>query len=205
MRKGFFLVLEGPDLSGKSTQAALLVRRIRRHRRVIHTREPGGTPLAERVRALLLDIRSRVDPLAELLLYEAARAQHVRERVEPALKSGAVVVCERFTMATEAYQGYGRGLPLPLIRRLNMIATGGLRPDLTVLIAPPEASLRRRSRGKKDRLEREPAGFAKRVRTGYRRLARGPKVALVDAAGGPEEVADAVWERVRRTLRVKAS
>lgn len=186
---GAFIVLEGPDKSGKSTQATLLAKALRRRgRTVVHTREPGGTRFAESVRRLVLSPSYRVAPLAELLLYEAARAQHVSEKVAPALKEGKMVLCERYTMATLAYQGYGRGLPLPLIRTLNRIATGGLEPDLTVLLDVPEAAFASRPRRGTDRLELESAAFRRRVRNGYRRLARGARAALVDGTRSVEAV-----------------
>lgn len=199
--KGFFIVLEGSDLSGKSTQAERLVRKLRKNHRVVHTREPGGTPLAETIRRLLLDVRWRIVPMAELFLYEAARAQHTEEKLRPSLEAGAIVVSERYTLATLAYQGYGRGLPLPLLRELNRISTGGLRPDLTLILDLQEPLFRRRSRGHRDRLEREPAAFARKVREGYRRLARQPGVILVDAGRSPDDVAAEIGESVKRVLR----
>lgn len=186
MRKGLFITLEGPEGSGKSTQARLLADSLRRRGlRVAHTREPGGTSIAEAVRRVLLHPGGRVAPMTELLLYEAARAQHIAEVVRPALDRRRTVVCERFTDATEAYQGWGRRLPLSHIRALNRIATGGLRPDLTLLLDVPvrEGLRRARSLRKKltagdrrghrgDRLERESAVFHRRVRKGYLALAR---------------------------------
>ena len=149
MKRGSFIVLEGPDKSGKSTQALLLVKRLRAAgREVVHTREPGGTPLAEAIRRLLLTPGKRVEPMAELLLYAAARAQHVSELIRPALRRGAVVVCERFTMATVVYQGHARGLDLKTIAALNRAATGGLKPDVTVVLDVPETEFHaRRQRG----------------------------------------------------------
>ncbi len=186
MAKGFFITLEGPEGSGKSTQTRLLCGWLRRQGlAVVHTREPGGTRIAEVVRRVLLHPKSRIHPVTELFLYEAARAQHMAEVVRPALSRGRVVVCERFTDATEAYQGWGRGLPLAVIRALNRVATGGLKPHLTLLLdAPARQGLGRaralkkrlaahahRSRGG-DRLEREPLSFHQRVRRGYHALAR---------------------------------
>jgi len=181
-----FITLEGPEGSGKSTQTRLLCDFLRRKGlHVVHTREPGGTSIAEAVRRILLHPSSRIAPMTELLLYEAARAQHIAEIIRPALCHGAVVVCERFTDATEAYQGWGRGLDREEIRALNRIATGDLRPQLTLLLDVPvreglararsldkELSVRaRRTRGG-DRLERESLAFHRRVQKGYRSLAR---------------------------------
>ena len=186
--KGFFIVLEGPDKCGKSTQAALLTRAILNARRkAIHTREPGGAsvPFAEKIRELLLDPDNTVHPLSELLLYEAARVQHVEELVRPAIEKGAVVVCERYTLATLVYQGHARGLDTALVKRLNTIATNGLKPDLTLVLDIPEAQFKKRDPDRElDRFEREPVKFRKRVRDGYRKAAKSePKTEILDATG----------------------
>ncbi len=197
-RRGLFIVLEGPDKCGKSTQARLLARHLQRQgRRFIHTREPGGTSLAESIRRVLLDPRQKVDPLAELFLYEASRAQHTREKILPALKKGSWVLCERYSLATLAYQGHARRLPMPMIRTLDRIATGGLRPDFTIVLDIPESEFAARDRGRKlDRLERESLAFRKRVREGYRRLARTePGCALIN---GRRPLAEVHAEIVRR-------
>lgn len=202
-RRGLFLVLEGPDKSGKSTQAAFLASRLRGlGRGVLHTREPGGGPFAEGVRKLLLDAKLSVHPLAELLLYEASRAQHVHETLNPALRSGAVVICERFTMATLAYQGFARGLPMALVRRLNRVASSGLAPDMTLILDLPEREFHRRDlRREHDRMEREGAAFRRKVRGAYRRLARSePRCVLIDASRSPESVREEIAARVERLL-----
>lgn len=200
LRHGTFIVLEGPDRSGKSTQAALLTRALReRGLEVVHTREPGGTRFAEAIRRVLLDPAHQVTALAELLLYEASRAQHTQEVLRPALTRGTAVVCERYTLATLVYQGAGRGLPVPLIRRLNRIATGGLAPDLTVVLDVPDREFHRRGNGTADRLERESRAFRDRVREGYRRFARrAPRTAVVDATQSREAVHAAIWRLVER-------
>lgn len=203
MPRGSLIVLEGPDKSGKSTQAALLARALKAEgRRVVHTREPGGTSLAEALRAVLLDPAHRVDPLAELLLYEAARAQHTAQVLRPALSRGRVVVCERFTLATLAYQGHARGLGERLVRKLNRIATGGLSPDLTIVLDIPDALFSRRDpRRRHDRLERESARFRRRVRDAYRRLARRePRTRLLDGGLPREQVRRNVLAAVRKVL-----
>jgi dTMP kinase len=180
-RKGLFIVLEGPDKSGKSTQARLLVSALRAKGLVVlHTREPGGTSVAEGVRRVLLDPALTIDPIAELFLYEASRAQHTSEKILPALKAGAVVVSERFTMSTDAYQGVARGLGLKTTTILNRIATGGLKPDITILLDIPVNEFDTRDQGRAlDRLERENAEFRLKVRKGYLKAARADARAVV--------------------------
>ncbi len=179
--KGLFVVLEGPDKSGKSTQARLLADALRgRGKTVLHTREPGGTSVAEGVRRILLDPKLTIDPLTELFLYEASRAQHTAEKIRPALEKGEVVVCERFTMSTTAYQGVARGLGLKVTGALNDFATGGLAPDLTILLDVPVTAFDERDTKRKlDRLERENAEFRRKVRDGYLKAAKADKNALV--------------------------
>ncbi|MBI5202014.1 MAG: dTMP kinase [Elusimicrobia bacterium] len=199
---GRFIVLEGPDRSGKSTQAALLVKALRgRGFPVVHTREPGGTGFAEAVRQVVLDPAHKVKPLAELLLYEAARAQHTEERLRPALADGAIVVCERYTLATLAYQGAGRGLPVALVKKLNRIATGGLRADATIVLDVPDRVFHKRQTAPADRLEAAGRAFRDRVRGGYRRFAKSePRTRVVDATLSVDQVHAAIWERVAKVL-----
>ncbi len=172
---GMFITLEGPDGSGKSTQALLLIRFLKKTGfKVLHTREPGGDRIAESIRRLLLSPLNRIVPEAELFLYWASRAQHVQLIIKPALAKGRVVVCERFGDATLAYQGYGRGVDLGLIRRMNRLSAGGLTPDLTFLLdIPPAKGLKKviEAKGSKDRFELEKLSFHKRVRQGYLALA----------------------------------
>jgi dTMP kinase len=179
--KGLFIVLEGPDKSGKSTQARRLVESLRaKGLDVLHTREPGGTSVAEGVRKVLLDPALTIDPLAELFLYEASRAQHTNEKILPALKAGTTVVSERFTMSTDAYQGAARGLGLKTTTTLNRIATSGLKPDLTILLDIPVAEFDARDQGRElDRLERENAEFRLKVRKGYLKAAKADPRAVV--------------------------
>ena len=143
---GFFITFEGIEGCGKSTQLKLLARTLTAHgHKVTVTREPGGCPISDQVRGILLDAdNSTMTPMAELLLYAAARAQHMAEIVVPALKEDGIVICDRFTDATVAYQGYGRQLDLTVINQLNQLATAGLRPDLTILLdCPVEIGLER--------------------------------------------------------------
>lgn len=204
MTRGAFLVLEGPEGGGKSTQAERLARRLEAAgHEVVRTREPGGTPVAQRVREVLLDPGLEVEPLAEFLLYAAARAQHVHELIRPALARGAMVVCDRFTASSVAYQGYGRGLELGFVRDLNARATGGLRPDLTVLFdLDPQRGLERAGvRGALDRLERADPGFHARVREGFQaEAARAGDWLVLDAERREAELEAALWAAVRARL-----
>jgi dTMP kinase len=170
MSRGRFIVLEGGEASGKSTQAAILASTMG----AVLTREPGGTPAGERIRILLLDPSlPPVSPRAETLLMLAARAQHVAEVVRPALEAGRDVVCDRYSGSTLAYQGWGRGLAIGELERLTTWATGGLQPDLVVLltVTPAVAAARMARRGGVDRMEGEGAAFFRRVDTGFAALA----------------------------------
>lgn len=201
VKKGFFIVLEGPDKSGKSTQAGLLAKALRKKRfPLLHTREPGGTPLAEAIRRILLDPKIRMDSLSELFLYEASRAEHTTKKILPALKKGKVVLSERYALATLAYQGYARGIPKKIIDDLNRIATLGLWPDLTFVLDVPESDFQGRIRSfRKDRLERQPHLFREKVRRGYRLLAKAyPDVVWID---GRRPVSRVHEEILRRTLK----
>jgi len=193
-----FITFEGIDGCGKSTQLRLLASELRlRGREVVTTREPGGTPLGARVRELLLDAREQVDPLAELLLYAADRAQHVRQLVRPALDSGRVVLCDRYADATVAYQGAGRGFPASLIDEVVALATDGLRPDLTLVFDLPVEESRQRAAQRarrggeiQDRIDAEEIAFHHRVREAYLRIAAAEphRVRVIDASASVEEV-----------------
>jgi dTMP kinase len=167
-----FLTFEGPDGAGKTTQIALLADALREAgHTVTQTREPGGDAVGERVRELLLQEDVGVE--AELLLFAAARARNVQTVVRPALEAGHIVLCDRYTDSTIAYQGYGRGLPLDLIARINDFATGGLKPDKTFLMdLPPAEGLARQNRTEQNRLDRESLAFHERVRDGFLATAR---------------------------------
>ncbi|WP_178338411.1 dTMP kinase [Candidatus Avelusimicrobium facis] len=199
--RGKFIVLEGPDRCGKSTQAKLLYNYLlERGFDVVLTREPGGTPTAEKIRQIVLEPGLDVRPVAELLLYEASRAQHTQEKIIPALQEGKVVICERYTMSTCAYQGYARGLDLNMIDTLNQIATTGLKPDLTLVFLMSDKYFS--SRGEylfSDRLEREDREFRQNMRHGYKMLAaRTENAYLMDADADVDAIRAQVIELLEK-------
>ncbi|HEV7427354.1 MAG TPA: dTMP kinase [Thermoanaerobaculia bacterium] len=201
-----FITFEGIEGSGKSTQLRRLAERIPG---AVITKEPGGTPLADRIRAILLDSSSHLDPVAELFLFAASRRQHVVEIIKPALARGAVVLCDRFTDSTFAYQGFGRLINLDQLRMLNAWATESLTPDLTLLFDLPEevGLTRARSRNAgaaedEGRFEAEDLRFHRCVREGYRTLAvaEPERFALIDGEGDADDVfARVVAEVSKRT------
>ena len=192
---GAFITFEGIDGSGKSTQMRMLASELRlRGLEVVTTREPGGTSLGKRIRTVLLDLQEQVDPLAELLLYAADRAQHVRTLLRPALEQGRLVLSDRYADATVAYQGAGRGFPPETVAEVVKLATGGLKPDLTLIfdLSVAECTTRARRRahnGQVDRLDTEDAAFYTRVRNAYLQIAEAEpeRVRLVDASGSIDE------------------
>jgi len=213
---GTFITFEGIDGSGKSTQLRLLNNFLQtRGCHVLLTREPGGTKLGLRLRAALLDALEEVDPLTELLVFAADRAQHVRRVLIPALEKGEVVISDRYADATVAYQGAGRGFSPELIAQIVQLATGGLKPDLTLLfdVSIDDATARttRRSTGKsssrsdRDRLDIEDAEFHARVRDAYLRLAAAePKrVKVIDTSGPVERTHQRVREVILSFLEAR--
>ena len=208
---GRFITFEGGEGCGKSTQIRLLAERLRAQGlQVLLTREPGGTALAERIRALVREIGE--DPpnaRAETLLFLASRAQLVENVVRPALTAGTWVLCDRFADSTFAYQGYGRGLNLAKLKALNAFATGGLMPDRTILLdVPPEtAAARLRARQQTtqtaaDRMERAGDDFHARLKAGFLELAvaEPERFAVIAAEGSVESVAEKVWNSIRHML-----
>lgn len=202
-----FITLEGPDGSGKTTQAHLLAEWLREQGYdVILTREPGGTDIGDQVRAVLHDPRNTaMDARTEILLYSASRAQHVAQRIRPALAAGKIVISDRYADSTLAYQGYGRGLDLKTLRTITGFATGGLVPDVTLYldVAPQEGLQRRRLGGEEwNRLDAETLEFHQRVRAGYLELAslEPGRCVVIDAARSVEEVQAQIRREVRARL-----
>ncbi|MGA2285744.1 MAG: dTMP kinase [Dehalococcoidia bacterium] len=216
MRSGLFLAFEGGEGAGKTTQAKLLKERLQGlGKEVVLTREPGGTALGEHLREIILrpterersstDARSSLAPAAELFLFLAARAQLVSEVIRPGLEKGAIVVCDRYSASTIAYQGYGRGLDVEAVRRACDLAAGGLKPDLSILLdIPVSDGLNRKAvEGEAhDAIGGESRDFHERVRQGFQELvaAEPERWLVVDAALSPEEAARTIWPRVVELL-----
>lgn len=221
MAKGLFIAIEGPDGCGKSTQIALLKEFLeKRGFDVVLTREPGGTALGEEIRKLLLvGKEKKVSPYCELMLFEAARAQHVMEVLEPAISSGKIIIASRYADATRAYQGGGRRLPLEEVRKANELGTRGLWPDLTIILdIDSEEGLRRVKGcgrdalgkdlppGELDRIEAESLDFHRRVREEYLKLALEEKerCKVVDGSQSREEVAREISALVLEKIKNNA-
>jgi dTMP kinase len=211
-RRGLFLSLDGPDGGGKTTQAALLAAWLRaRGEDVVTCRDPGGTPLGDRLRPILLDRGGApVGLRAEMLLYMASRAQLVEEVIRPALAAGRVVVSDRFLLANVVYQGDAGGLPVDEVGQVGRAATGGLLPDLTVLLDVPPDVAKARVGSARDRIEDRPDDYRARVRAGFLRAARDwpagrcpyypAPIVVVDAAGAPGDVTARIRNEVERVL-----
>jgi len=198
--KGYFITFEGIEGAGKSTQAVMLHNYLlEKKKKVILTREPGGTKTGKKIREILLSHTDEIFPaIAELFLYEADRNLHVENVIKPKIEEGFFVICDRFTDSTLAYQGYARGLDINLIKNLNRIATGNLKPDLTFLIdIPVEEGLKRIVRErKKDRIEKEDINFHKKLREGFLKIAEEEKdrIVILDGTKSPEDIFKKVLE-----------
>lgn len=202
---GRFVVLEGGEGSGKSTQAGLLAARLRtRGLAVLETFEPGATTLGGSLRALLLDGDAPVDPVAEALLMAADRAQHVVEVIRPALLAGRWVVSDRYVPSSLAYQGVARGLGLDAVLSANAWATDGLDGDLVVVLDVPDAVAEARIDSARDRMERAGDEFHARVRAAYRELAAGHGWVVVDGSTAAAEVAATIWQVVARRFDISS-
>ncbi|HEU5219715.1 MAG TPA: dTMP kinase [Gemmatimonadales bacterium] len=199
MSRGFFLVLEGPEGAGKTTLAAVLAERLRSAgHQPVTVREPGGTPAAEALRNELLHSGGSWTPERELLYFVTARADLVARIIRPALEAGHIVLSDRYELTTMVYQAAARGLPLDMVTWVNRAATGGLHPDLTLILDLPfEASAARHVAAGKalDRLEREPEDFHRRVAERYR-AERGPDIVHLDATQSPSALAEEAWNAV---------
>jgi len=199
-----FITFEGGEGSGKSVQARALYRKLLRLPvPVVLTHEPGVTPLGKKIARWLKWGQDAISPVTELMLFNASRAQLVTEVIKPGLESGRVVICDRYSDSTTAYQSYGRGLDLDMVRAVNNAAMQGLKPTLTILLdMPVEAGLARKRDRKHDRFERESIAFHKKVREGYLELAAGEpqRWLMVDASQTKEKVAEIIWEKVNKLL-----
>lgn len=203
--KGLFIVFEGPDGCGKSTQIRFLAEYLESAGfSVLCTREPGGSPIAEKIRTILLDRENAgMAALTEALLYAAARAEHVRQVIAPALKEGKVVLCDRFVDSSIAYQGYGRALGAKTVWNINEPAVDGVLPDVTVFInVPPEQAFARMNEHKQyDRLENEGLSFHRRVYEGYMELSRKPGVIVIDAKGTKYDTREIIRAQIETVLK----
>ncbi|MGB9344194.1 dTMP kinase [Trichococcus sp.] len=205
--RGIFITIEGPDGSGKTTALQQVVPRLQQemNRKVVATREPGGSPIAEKIRSLILDpSHTDMDSRTEALLYAASRRQHLIEKVLPVLESGDVIFCDRFVDSSIAYQGYARGIGEEGIREINQFATGGLEPDVTLYIdVPAEVGIQRihanLDEREYNRLDQEKLGFHEKVRAGYQQLAKAnpERIVVVDGTMSREAVAEACYQIIK--------
>lgn len=203
-----FITFEGPDGSGKTTQARLLAEYLQaRGYPVIYTREPGGTEISEQIRDVILSTRNQaMQSQAEVLLFSAARAQIVAELIRPALAADQIVICDRYYDSTLAYQGYGLGLDLDALRAITRFATGGLVPDLTFYVdVPAEIGLARRHRGETNRLDQKDVAYHTRVRNGYLELARvePQRFIVIDGTRAMDLVQQDIRARMLRALSAR--
>ncbi len=202
---GKLITFEGIDGCGKSTHLALARKFLAEKRLSVRTlREPGSTDVAERIRAILLDRKAKMSATTELLLYEASRADTVEKQIAPLLRQGHIILCDRFYDSTTAYQGYGRKLEIKMVKSLHTVATGGIRPDLTIVFDIDVATGMSRLGKKLDRMESESQAFFKRVRAGFLDIARKEKrrVKVVDASRPIEVVFDDVKKILSRSLNL---
>lgn len=205
--RGIFITIEGPDGSGKTTALQQVVPRLQQemNRKVVATREPGGSPIAEKIRSLILDpSHTDMDSRTEALLYAASRRQHLIEKVLPVLESGDVIFCDRFVDSSIAYQGYARGIGEEGIREINQFATEGLEPDVTLYIdVPAEVGIQRihanLDEREYNRLDQEKLDFHEKVRAGYQQLAKAnpERIVVVDGTMSREAVAEACYHIIK--------
>ncbi|MBE5741758.1 MAG: dTMP kinase [Clostridiales bacterium] len=204
MGKGFFITLEGCEGSGKSTQLKMLEEYLKKSgKSFIFTREPGGTPIAEEIRKIILDGKNvEMEDETEALLYASARAQHIKEKIIPSKNQGKIVICDRYIDSSFAYQAYARGLGMEFIKGINVYAVQNCMPDLTLFfdISPEEAFKRKGGADKDDRLEQSGLEFHKRVYLGYKKLAEeySDRIAVIDARQSADKVFESVIEILRK-------
>lgn len=204
MKKGFFITFEGGEGCGKSTQAELLYKFLKQKKYpVLLTYEPGATPVGEKIRALLLSNRhKKISRETEALLYLACRAQHVSEIIAPALASGKIVLCDRFTDSTLAYQGFARGISMKPLKIIEQFSRNGLVPDLTILLDADPKKMFPRIKSKRDRLESESVQFHEKVRWGYLALAKkdARRILKLDAGEGMQVLHEKIKKRIIKLL-----
>ncbi|MGC9070033.1 MAG: dTMP kinase [Elusimicrobiales bacterium] len=201
--RGFFIVFEGPDKSGKTTQAKLLEEYLKRNGyKAILTREPGGTSISEKIRDLILDPKNIISPMCELLLYEASRADHVENLIKPALNDGYIVISDRFTIASLVYQGFARGLGVDLVEKLNRIATAGLKIDIIFGFDISVDEYYKRSMiFPKDRMEDEDRIFISKVIDAYRQIyKKNRRIKVIDATKSIDEIHLLIVKEVEKKL-----
>lgn len=202
--RGLFITLEGVEGSGKSTMCGVIAETLKQMNiEVVLTREPGGTEFGEELRSLLLNSNYKIDPTAELLTMYAARAQHVNEKILPMMQEGKVVVCDRFSMSSYAYQGYGRGIELDMIRKLDCITLGDFKPDITFLFDVDVKTGMERvvARGKRDRFEQEDLTFFEKIRTGFLKYAeQHDEVIMIDSNQSLEKMTQNVIDELKSFL-----
>ncbi len=202
-----FITFEGGEGCGKSLQARTLYKKLSQLAiPVLLTHEPGGTPLGNRIRHTVKRAKTEISPLTELMLFNASRAQLVNDVIRPALKRGEVVVCDRFADSTVVYQSYGRGLDAALVKRVNDAATGGLKPNLTLLLDVPAEIGLARKKGSPDRFEQESIDFHRRVRDGFLKMAAAEphRWLVIDATQSKTKIATTVWQKVSQLLSEKS-
>lgn len=197
---GKLVVFEGLDGSGTTTQVGMLAEYLKEEGfSVIKVKEPGGTPLGRKVRDLLLDDKGlKIEPLSELLLYEVSRAQLIREKIIPELNKGSIVISDRFAISSVAYQGYGRGIPIERVKKLNEIAVAGVEPDITFFLdIELEEREKRTLERKPDRIEKEKLEFYRRVKQGYlEEIKSAPEAVIIDGSSSKEEISSKVISKI---------
>jgi len=205
LKKGLFVTFEGPEGSGKSTQAMLLYKYLRKAGfNVSFIHEPGTTSLGRKIRSILLDPRNRkLQPLPEMLLYMGSRAQLIEERIKPALREKRIILCDRFLDSTLAYQGYGLGMDLNFIKKLGSLVCQGIKPSLTIALDIPPAVGLRRSKRIKDRIERRNLNYHNRVRKGYLRIAKANprRVKLLSAESSKSDIYSRIIKLVDNLIK----